>query len=157
MNSKNPETIPQPKSIRLTLEQIHEEAKTDLYINPDNLILESIKAPILFSKYSKMYSIEETILENLELSLSSKIKKAVEYYTGKADPEVYKEKPLGKKILNSNLDIYVDSDEEVQETKKRIIAQKAKVKALDRILKHINDRQWSIRNSIESKKFDAGL
>ena len=42
-----------------------------------------------------------------------------EYYTGKARPEVYVEKPFDFKVLKSDIDKYLDSDEELSLLEKR--------------------------------------
>ena len=79
-----------------------------------------------------------------------------EYYTGKASPEVYKQKPFNLKIMKSDLDKYLDSDEDLIKSKQKIEYLETVVNYLDRTLKIISGRDWQIRNSIEWRKFTSG-
>ena len=38
-----------------------------------------------------------------------------EYYTGKANPEIYRDKPFDLKVLKADVGIYLDSDGELQQ------------------------------------------
>ena len=44
-------------------------------------------------------------------------RKKWEYYSGKSDPEVYRENPFDFKVLKADLHIYLDSDKELVESK----------------------------------------
>ena len=146
-----------PKPIRLSLEQIHEEATQDLMLDKDELTVESVRTPALFSKYNKMLSVEKLMLKNFLFEQKKVEKEMWEYYSGKADPEVYKERPFGHKIMKANLDKYLDSDNTLEKIRAKVFLQEEKVSAIERIMKAINDRQWIIRNAIENQKFLAGL
>ena len=79
-----------------------------------------------------------------------------EYYTGKSPPEVYQEKPFDLKILRTDVPIYLDADPELQEIGQKEEYIKMMVEYTERILKEINNRNWTIRNTIEWKKFLHG-
>jgi hypothetical protein len=79
-----------------------------------------------------------------------------EYYTGKANPEVYKEQPFDLKVLKADVGIYLDSDGDLQQLSQRMAYTKQIIEYLERILKEINNRNWNIRNTIEWKKFLHG-
>lgn len=142
---------------RLTLEQLHEESEKDLSLKEDELVLESIRSPGLFSKYNKMLSLENIVLKKYEFEFKKAERHSWEYYSGKSDPDVYKERPFGHKILKGNIDKYLDSDPELEKIKAKLILQIEKVSAIERIMREINNRQWHIRNITESLKFNAGI
>ena len=140
----------------MTLEEIQELADKDLKINDMEYDLESIKTPQLHNKYMKFlnkFKLQLSIAEN-ELY---KIKRSKwEYYTCKADPEVYKEKPFDLKILRQDVDKYIDSDIELQKAKQKVDYLNTIVDYLDRTIRQISNRTFTIKNAIEWKKFTSG-
>ena len=78
------------------------------------------------------------------------------YYTGKADPSVYIEKPFNLKILRQDVDKYIDSDEEVIRAKQKVDYLNTVVDFLDRSIKQISNRTFTIKNAIDWKKFTSG-
>jgi len=144
------------ENIRLSLDQMHEQADKDLKLDKSQLLIESIKTPTLFSKWSKMLSVERLILYKIISELEAKELDTFEYYRGKSDPEVYKERPFGHKVLKCDMDKYIKADPEISKLKQRLALQKEKVDTIERTLKAINDRQWIIRNANESNRFEAG-
>jgi hypothetical protein len=140
----------------MTLEELQEQVDKDLKINDTELDLESLKTPQLHNKYLKHYNNFKLLLTRAESDY--KILKRVkwEYYTGKASPEVYKQKPFNLKIMKSDIDKYLESDEELIKAKQKIDYLETVVNYLDRTLKIIGGRDWQIRNSIEWRKFTSG-
>ena len=140
----------------MTLEELQEQVDKDLKINDTELDLESLKTPQLHNKYLKYYNNFKLLLTRAESDY--KILKRVkwEYYTGKASPDVYKQKPFNLKIMKSDIDKYLESDEDLIKAKQKIDYLETVVNYLDRTLKIIGGRDWQIRNSIEWRKFTSG-
>jgi len=140
----------------MTLEELQEQVDKDLKINDTELDLESLKTPQLHNKYLKHYNNFKLLITRAESDY--KILKRVkwEYYTGKASPEVYKQKPFNLKIMKSDIDKYLESDEDLIKAKQKIDYLETVVNYLDRTLKIIGGRDWQIRNSIEWRKFTSG-
>ena len=140
----------------MTLEELQEQVDKDLKINDTELDLESLKTPQLHNKYLKEYNNFKLLLSRAESDY--KILKRVkwEYYTGKASPKVYQEKPFNLKIMKSDIDKYLESDEDIIKAKQKIDYLETVVNYLDRTLKIIGGRDWQIRNSIEWRKFTSG-
>ena len=140
----------------MTLEELQEQVDKDLKINDTELDLESLKTPQLHNKYLKEYNNFKLLLSRAESDY--KILKRVkwEYYTGKASPQVYQQKPFNLKIMKSDIDKYLESDEELIKAKQKIDYLETVVNYLDRTLKIIGGRDWQIRNSIEWRKFTSG-
>ena len=140
----------------MTLEELQEQVDKDLKINDTELDLESLKTPQLHNKYLKHYNNFKLLLTRAESDY--KILKRVkwEYYTGKASPQVYQQKPFNLKIMKSDIDKYLESDEDLIKAKQKIDYLETVVNYLDRKLKIISGRDWQIRNSIEWRKFTSG-
>ena len=79
-----------------------------------------------------------------------------EYYTGKAPAEVYAEKPFDLKILKTDIDKYLDSDEELQKQKQKVDYLNTVVDFLDRTIRLISNRGFTIKNAIDWRKFTSG-
>ena len=140
----------------MTLEELQELTDKDLKINDMEYDLESIKTPQLHNKYMKFlnkFKLQLSIAEN-EMHILKRNK--WEYYTGKASPEVYKEKPFDLKILRQDVDKYIDSDTELQKSKQKVDYLNTIVDYLDRTVRQISNRTFTIKNAVEWKKFTSG-
>ena len=140
----------------MDLEQLQEQADKDLKINDSELDLESIKTPQLHNQYLKHLTKFKLMLSRAESELYIKKREKWEYYTGKADPSVYIEKPFNLKILRQDVDKYIDSDEEVIRAKQKVDYLNTVVDFLDRSIKQISNRTFTIKNAIDWKKFTSG-
>ena len=69
---------------------------------------------------------------------------------------MYQEHPFDLKVLKVDVGIYLDSDKEIQELGQKEAYIQAVVTYLEKILREINNRNWTIRNTIEWKKFIHG-
>ena len=79
-----------------------------------------------------------------------------EYYTGKSDASVYAEKPFDLKILRTDIDKYLEADDELQKAKQKIDYLSTTVDFLDRTVRQISNRTFTIKNAIDWKKFTSG-
>ncbi len=140
----------------MDLEQLQEQADKDLKINDSELDLESIKTPQLHNQYMKHLTKFKLMLSRAESELHIKKREKWEYYTGKADPSVYIEKPFNLKILRQDVDKYIDSDEEVIRAKQKVDYLNTVVDFLDRSIRQITNRTFTIKNAIDWKKFTSG-
>ena len=140
----------------MDLEQLQEQAYKDLKINDSELDLESIKTPQLHNQYMKHLTKFKLMLSRAESELHIKKREKWEYYTGKADPTAYVEKPFNLKILRQDVDKYIDSDEEVIRAKQKVDYLNTVVDFLDRSIKQISNRTFTIKNAIDWKKFTSG-
>ena len=140
----------------MTLEELQELADKDLKINDSELDLESIKTPQIHNKYMKHLSKFKLTLSRAESELHIVKRTKWEYYTGKADSTVYVEKPFNLKILRQDVDKYIDSDEEVIKAKQKVDYLTTVVDFLDRSIRQISNRTFTIKNAIDWKKFTSG-
>jgi hypothetical protein len=81
-----------------------------------------------------------------------------EYYTGKADPDVYIENPFPKKIRDKDtLQKYMDADESLSQASLKVEYYDVMLSYLQDILKMIHNRTYQIKNSIDYQRFSSGL
>ena len=78
------------------------------------------------------------------------------YYTGKAAPEVYVDKPFDYKVLKADLDKYFDADEDLIKCVAKIDYYQIMLDYLESILKVILNRTYQIKNAIEWQRFTRG-
>ena len=140
----------------MNLEEIQELVDKDLKINDSELDLESIKTPQIHNKYMKLLTKFKLMLSRNESEFHIIKKQKWEYYTGKADPSVYAENPFNLKILRQDVDKYIDSDEDIIKLKQKSDYLNTVVDFLDRTVRQISNRTFTIKNAIDWKKFTSG-
>ena len=140
----------------MNLDEIQSLWDEDSKIDADNLHSESTNVPSLHAKYYRILN-NLLLLKKMEENKFKQIKKDKwQYYTGKADPEVYIEKPFDHKVLRQDVDKYMDADEDLIKILSKIDYYQVMISYLDSILKTINNRTYQIKNSIEWQKFIRG-
>jgi len=140
----------------MTLEELQQSVDRDLKIDDTELDTESIKIPLLHNKYLQHYNKFSLLLKKSEYEYRVLKRQKWEYYTGKSDASVYKEKPFDLKILKADVHIYMDSDEELQRADQKEAYLKQVVSYLEQVLRSINTRNFIIKNAIDWKKFTSG-
>jgi hypothetical protein len=140
----------------MDLEKLQEQADKDLKINDTELDLESLKTPQLHNQYMKHLTKYKLMLSRAETEYNTLKREKWEYYTGKADASVYAEKPFDLKILRTDIDKYLDSDEDLQKQKQKVDYLDTTVDFLDRTIRQIGNRGFTIKNAIDWRKFTSG-
>ena len=140
----------------MTLDELQAQAEKDLKIDDTELDLESLKTPQLHSQYLKTYSTYALMLKKAEGDFSKLHIKKWLFFTGKAEPEEYKEKNFDLKVLRQDVDKFIDSDDEIIKLKQKIEYLKQICHYCESTLKQINNRTFQIKNAIEWKKFTMG-
>ena len=128
----------------------------DSKMDEDLLDHESIKIPQLHSKYLNWLSDIRLIKIKKEQDYKRLLREKFEYYTGKADAEVYKQNPFDLKILKQDVQLYIESDNEIQSALNKLNYYKEMIFLLESILSNISTRGFQIKNSIEWQKFMQG-
>ena len=140
----------------MTLEELQQSVDRDFALDDTELDAESIKIPLLHNKYLQHFNKFSLLLKKAEYEHKVLKRQKWEYYTGKADPSVYKEKPFDLKILKADVHIYMESDDELQKADQKEAYLKQVVNYLEQVLRSINTRNFIIKNAIEWKKFTSG-
>jgi|TARA_R110000824_G_scaffold27936_1_gene94290 hypothetical protein len=140
----------------MNIDELFVEVERDIKIDDTELDLESIRTPQIHNKYLKMFTKHSLQHKKLQDDYKVLYREKWEYYTGKAPPEVYAENPFELKVLRTDVGIYMEADKDLQQLGQRMAYTKQIVEYLERILREINNRNWTIRNTIEWKKFLHG-
>jgi len=142
----------------IDLETIQKMWEEDSKIDIDNLHVESLNIPILHSKYFDLYNTINLLRKKAEQQKKRIRHERYEYFTGKADPDVYLENPFPKKIRDKEtLQGYLDSDEKLSQVVLKIEYYETMLSYIDSILKMISNRTYQIKNSIDFLRFQSGL
>ena len=140
----------------MTLEELQQSVNKDFKLDDTELDTESIKIPLIHNKYLQHFNTFSLLLKKAEYDHKTMTRDKWEYYTGKADPSVYQEKPFDIKVLKADVHIYMDSDPELQKADQKVAYLNQIVKYLEQVLRSINNRTFLIKNAIEWKKFTSG-
>tara|TARA_Y100001935_G_scaffold236242_1_gene220785 strand:+ start:1307 stop:1741 length:435 start_codon:yes stop_codon:yes gene_type:complete len=142
----------------ITLDKIQEMWERDAKMDPDNLHTESLNIPVLHSKYYEIYNNIYLLRKKAEQQRKNIRHERYEYFSGKAEPEVYIENPFPKKIRDKEtMQKYLDADEKLSGVSLKIDYYETMLRYLEEILKQITNRTYQIKNSIEFLRFTSGL
>ena len=140
----------------MDLEQLQDLADKKLKINDTELDLESLKTPQLHNEFLKHLTKFKLMLSRAETEYNILKKDKWEYYTGKADASVYAQKPFDLKILRTDIDKYLDADIDLQKAKQKVDYLETTVDFLDRTIRQIANRGFTIKNAVDWRKFTSG-
>tara|TARA_R100001443_G_scaffold60027_1_gene70394 strand:- start:463 stop:897 length:435 start_codon:yes stop_codon:yes gene_type:complete len=142
----------------ITLDKIQEMWERDAKMDPDNLHTESLNIPVLHSKYYEIYNNIYLLRKKAEQQRKNIRHERYEYFSGKAEPEVYVENPFPKKIRDKEtMQKYLDADEKLSGVSLKIDYYETMLRYLEEILKQITNRTYQIKNSIEFLRFTSGI
>jgi hypothetical protein len=141
----------------IDLTGIQEMWEKDSKIDIDNLHTESINIPVLHAKYYDIYNNLMLLRKKAEQQKKNIRHERYEFYSGKADPDVYIENPFPKKIRDKDtMSKYLDADEKLSGVSLKIEYYDVMLKYIEEILKQITNRTYQIKNSIDYMRFTSG-
>ena len=127
-------------------------------IDIDNLHTESLNIPMLHAKYFDLYNNIVLLKKKAEQQKKNIRHERYEYFSGKADPEVYIENPFPKKIRDKEtMQKYLDADNKLSNVSLKVEYYDTMLNYLESILKVIQNRTYQIKNAIEFIRFQSGL
>ena len=130
----------------------------DSKIDPDNLHMESLNTASLHAKYFDIYNNILLLKKKAEQQKRNIRHQKYEYYTGKADPDVYIENPFPKKIRDKDtLQKYMDADASLSQASLKVEYYDVMLGYIQDILKMIHSRTYQIKNAIDYQRFASGL
>jgi len=141
----------------MTLEELKMEVYLSLKVNDERLDTEALKNQELYAKYLDHKSRFELLLHKAKGDYKKMYREIWEYYGGKADAKIYISKPFDLKVLKTDLSVYITSDDEVIDAENKIGYLETVVDYIKGVIKSVDNRGWDIKNSIEWKKFEAGV
>ena len=130
----------------------------DSKLDPDKLHTESLNIPTLHAKYFELYNTIFLLRKKAEQQRKNIRHERYEYFSGKADPDVYVTDPFPKKIRDKDtMQKYLDADAKLSNASLKIDYYDTMLVYIESILKQINNRTFQIKNAIEFMRFNAGL
>jgi len=142
----------------IDLETLQGMWNEDSKIDPDNLHTESLNIPVLHSKYYDIYNTLMLLRKKAEQQRKNIRHERYEYFSGKADPEVYINDPFPKKIRDKEtMAKYLDADTKLSGISLKIEYYEVMLRFIEEILKQITNRTYQIKNSIDFMRFSSGL
>ena len=140
------------------LDTIQDMWEKDAKIDRDNLHDESQNIPSLHAKYFQIYNTIFLLRKKAEQQRKNIRHERYEYFSGKADPDVYRQNPFPKKIRDKDtMTKYLDADEKLSNASLKIEYYDTMLTYLESILKVIQNRTYQIKNAIEFMRFNAGM
>tara|TARA_B100000003_G_scaffold23146_1_gene18562 strand:+ start:972 stop:1409 length:438 start_codon:yes stop_codon:yes gene_type:complete len=140
------------------LDTIQKMWVADSKIDIDNLHTESLNIPMLHAKYFELYNNIVLLKKKAEQQKKNIRHERYEYFSGKADPEVYIENPFPKKIRDKEtMQKYLDADNKLSSVSLKVEYYDTMLNYLESILKVIQNRTYQIKNAIEFIRFQSGL
>lgn len=143
----------------MILNELYEMVNKDLEIDKTELDTESLRTPQIHNKYLILHSKEKLKLEHVLSEKKVKRRNKWLYYTGKMsqeDLDRYGWEPFDLVILKTEVDRFVESDEEMIKLGAKITLQQEVVSYLESVVKMIANRQWNIRAALDWIKFTQG-
>tara|TARA_R100001163_G_C5068170_1_gene208053 strand:+ start:7551 stop:7985 length:435 start_codon:yes stop_codon:yes gene_type:complete len=143
----------------MNLEEIRRSVSGDLTMDKTELDMESMKTPQLHNKYLIMYTDEKLVLGKMESDYRRLRKDKWLYYTGKMSQEQLDDRgwePFALNLLKTDIDKFIESDDDIILQENKILLQKEKVEYLKSVVGIITNRQWLIRSTIDWIKFTNG-
>lgn len=121
-----------------------------------NIDIASLRVPELCGKYHQLIYQERLSLEYFKVEYKVLKRDRWLYYTGKADPEVYKKEPFDLNILRADIDKFLDADSALNVCMLKVKVQEEKLNLLTEQVKSIMSLSFNIGNAIKWKKFLNG-
>jgi hypothetical protein len=143
----------------MNLSDYRNHAENDLIIDETQLDTESLRTPQIHSKYLNFLMDEKLHLAKLQYEYKVLRRKKWLYYTGKISQEELEEEgwePFQLNVLKTDIDKFMESDEDLQNIDIKIKYKETVVDYLQDVIKIINNRQWNIRSAIDWLKFTNG-
>ena len=150
--------LPTWREMTFDLDTIQEMWEKDAKIDRDNLHDESLNIPSLHAKYFQIYNTIFLLRKKAEQQRKNIRHERYEYFSGKADPDVYIQNPFPKKIRDKDtMTKYLDADEKLSNASLKIEYYDTMLTYLESILKVVQNRTYQIKNAIEFMRFNAGM
>lgn len=141
------------------IDNIESEWAVDSKIDPLDLERSSIAKYELHSKYSKYHNGAKRRLVQLQNEKSKLLMHKNDYFMGNIDHATLKEfgwKPNARVYLKTDLPMFIAADDDIIAINLKIAEVDQIVSFLDSIIRMINNRDFTIKNIIENRKFLSG-
>lgn len=134
--------------------------ETDANVAPDQLDTEARNVPLLHAKWWKYYTNERLRYKMADMEYKTLYRQRWEYWLGKLDDDErtrmgWPPQPL--KILQPQVDKYLDADPVLQEASKKKIMLEELLRFLEDVIKSINNRGFLLKTMMDFLKWKSGV
>ena len=143
----------------MKLDSIYALLAEDSKIDRLDLGEESLKISSLHQKYSQIYTNEKIRLREYEAALKVLKLEKYEFYTQGPTNETQEkgwELPAIGKVIRSDVQQYVEADNDIIQLTLKIGIQHEKVSLLESIIKNLSNRGFQIKKPIDWIKYERG-
>ena len=146
----------------MNLEELRKEWSKDCEIDDIELDKSSLEIPKLHAKYQDLLSSKILVMKQYQYKYDTLLKNKWLWYNGKMSQEQIQElgwsdDPLdGLKIMKNDLQLFYNSDKDIQELNAKIEYLKVTIEYLKECMQNITWRHQTIKNTIDWRKFMAG-
>jgi hypothetical protein len=140
----------------IDLETINSMWEKDSKIDDIMLDQTTIRIPQLHQKYLSLHGEFKLLLAKKNQELKKVQHSKWLYYSGKAKPEVYEDKPFDYKVMKSDVPSWIAVDEDINRLEMQVEYYKTTLDTLSEILKQVHQLSYSIGNMIKWRMFTNG-
>ena len=141
----------------VNLDTINEMWEKDSKIDDIMLDQSTIKIPQLHHKYLSLHGEFKLLLAKKSQELKRMQHSKWLYYSGKAKPEVYEDKPFDYKVMKSDVPNWIAVDEDINKLEMQVEYYKTVLDTLSEILKQVHQLSFNIKNIIAWRTFTGGV
>lgn len=142
------------------LAELTQESEKDIKIDFLKLTEELAHNQNLIGKWMTYQQVWETKYQFLDLEYRQLLASKTKYYTGKMSEDEIISKGWGiegTKILKTDLNIWIDDDNDMIKAKKKMLILKQIINIIDKTIDILVDqKKWTIKNFIDYKKWLEG-
>ena len=140
----------------MNLEIINEMWSKDSKIDDVMLDNASLAIPQLHQKYLTLLTEFNLLQKKKSQDLKKLQHKKWLYYSGKAAPEEYEDKPFQYKVMKSDVPNWVSVDDDICKVEMQLDYYNAVIRTLEEILKQVHQMSYNIKNCIQWRSFVGG-
>ena len=146
----------------MNLDELKTMWKKDCEIDDIELDNASLEVPKLHAKYQDLLTSKILVMKQYQFKYDTLLKNKWLWYNGKMSEDQIKElgwndDPLdGLKIMKNDLQLFYNSDTDIQELNAKIEYLKVTIDYLKECMTNITWRHQTIKNTIDWRKFMAG-
>ena len=140
----------------MDLESIQKMWEKDSKIDEVMLDESSIRIPQLHHKYITLHNEFSLLSKKASQELKRLQHKKWLYYSGKAAPEEYEDKPFHHKVMKSDVPNWVAVDDDICKVEMQLDYYNAVIRTLEEILKQVHQMSYNIKNAIQWRAFVGG-
>ena len=140
----------------MNLETINVMWSKDSKIDDVMLDNASLAIPQLHQKYLTLLTEFNLLQKRKSQDLKKLQHKKWLYYSGKAAPEEYEDKPFQYKVMKSDVPNWVSVDDDICKVEMQLDYYNAVIRTLEEILKQVHQMSYNIKNSIQWRAFVGG-